>query len=389
MTSPSNAPEEHEEPSLEKKPAGAVSNLRQAYKNSLVLKIMTFGTPIVLLGLYLLISYQAPEHMKQSSVDALPDIPGALPGQGDAAYQRQVTAYDRQRANDAHSSGGSNMITPPIPEAEDPLADYRSMTPVTPEIRTAVIPVQSQGDSLREANLRKLVAAVSERENGRRRGLSYVRAPEEQPPQETAANASATPAAAASTRTKTLLRSGSIAYGTNAFEVNSDNKTPVIVTLYSPPLLKGGTAFGSYEESEEGLVLKFNRVSDAEGNEYAVDAIGVDPNKNDFNVADDVDHHTFRRIVLPAAASFIQGFASAIAQPRVDIQLGSTYVATSQTERSTQEAVAAGIGSAADSSAGMLQDQASKLKTTKRSYQNREVALLFLAPVTAPVGGAK
>lgn len=183
-----------------------------------------------------------------------------------------------------------------------------------------------------------------------------------------------------------VVPAGEIEYAQILTEANSDIPGPVLGQIVSGPL-SGSRIIGefSHDDENELLTVTFRTVV-VDGEAYDIDAIAVDPDTTLTGMATDVNHRYFRRVILPAAASFIQGVGEAIAESgstSVTVTSGDTTTATEDTSNyDVKEQLFSGVQQAADQVAGFLDDEASKVKTLVRIRAGTPMGILFLSPMT-------
>jgi len=177
-----------------------------------------------------------------------------------------------------------------------------------------------------------------------------------------------------------IVPAGNIAYGQLLNELNSDIRGPVLVHVLSGPFA-GGRALGQFSLQDEYLVLTFNAiVKDAVY--YKINGIALDENTTLTGQQSDVDRHYFTRIILPAAAKFVSGYASAVAET------GTTTTTTSgggvvqdDPEPDTKEELYKGLEEAADSVSTILDENANRPITVKL-HKGTTMGILFMDSVT-------
>ena len=177
-----------------------------------------------------------------------------------------------------------------------------------------------------------------------------------------------------------IVPAGNIAYGQLLNELNSDIRGPVLVHVLSGPF-EGGRALGQFTMQDEYLVLTFSAiVKDAVY--YEIDGIALDEKTTLTGHQSDVDRHYFTRIILPAAAEFISGYASAVAET------GTTTTTTAgggvvqdDPEPDATEEVYKGVEEAADTVAEILDENSSRPITVKL-HKGTTMGILFLKSVT-------
>lgn len=182
-----------------------------------------------------------------------------------------------------------------------------------------------------------------------------------------------------------LLPAGQIAYAQLLTEANTDAPGPVLALIVSGPL-KGNRILGTFEEKEELLTLNFDTVV-INDESLSVDAVALDPDTTLPAMATEVDHRYFKRIVLPAAAAFVQGMATAIAESgRTSITIQGESVAESEEEASNEQEVASGVEEAGQELQSILSDMAEETKVMVKIHAGTPIGILFLEPVVKQTG---
>lgn len=184
-----------------------------------------------------------------------------------------------------------------------------------------------------------------------------------------------------------LVPAGEIVYAQMITEANSDVPGPVLALISSGPL-RGSRLIGSFSVQEAGdmLSLNFNTVV-YKGKSLGVDAVAIDPKTTLPGLATDVDHRYLRRIVLPAAAAFVEGAASAISQSgltTVSVE-GSTVSEDSQ-EPSDRQEIASGIEEAGAEIRELIDEEVDNTKVLVRIERGTALGILFLQPVVEEAG---
>lgn len=177
-----------------------------------------------------------------------------------------------------------------------------------------------------------------------------------------------------------LLPAGEIEYGQLITEANSDTPGPVLVQIVSGPL-KNSKLLGDFEVQDDYLILSFNQIV-IDGVSYAASAVALDPATANVGMATEVDHRYFTRVVLPAAAAFVEGLASAISESEsttVSID-GSTTTSTEEDLDARQEA-AKGVEELGSEIGDTLDDIAGETKTLVRVAAGTPIGILFTEPV--------
>ena len=178
-----------------------------------------------------------------------------------------------------------------------------------------------------------------------------------------------------------LVPAGEIEYAQLLLEANSDIPSPVLARISGGPL-DGSRILGTFSVENEVLALTFNTLV-KDGISQPIDAIAIDPSSSLAGLATDVDQRYFTRVVLPAAADFIEGVADAFSeqdQTTITIQGDTT---TAQTDRDVdfEQELAEGIEEAAGQIGDILDERANNTQILVRIRAGTPIGLLFLAPV--------
>jgi intracellular multiplication protein IcmE len=181
----------------------------------------------------------------------------------------------------------------------------------------------------------------------------------------------------------TAVPAGEIVYAQLLTEANSDVPGPVLAEIMSGPL-RGSRVLGSFQVQKELITLSFNRVVYNEKT-YPIDAVAVDPNTTLTAMATDVDHHYFQRVILPAAAAFIEGVSSAVAETGLTtVTIEGDTVTSEQEEANNEQQVNAGIQEAGQELREILDEMANDLEVTVIIASGTPMGLLMTEPVEIP-----
>lgn len=180
-----------------------------------------------------------------------------------------------------------------------------------------------------------------------------------------------------------ILPAGTIEYAQLLTEANTDAPGPILAQIATGPL-KGGRMIGSFEAQENYLTLTFNTIV-IDGVDFAANGIAIDPNTTLPGVVTDIDRRYFKRIILPAAAEFITGLTSAIADSgttTITIDGESTSSTTSNDDRDNDQEVALGLEAAGDEISEILDDMVDDVEPLLRVRAGTPLGVLFTSPVT-------
>jgi intracellular multiplication protein IcmE len=184
---------------------------------------------------------------------------------------------------------------------------------------------------------------------------------------------------------RVIAAAGTIAYAQLLNELNSDIPGPVLAHVLSGPFA-GGRALGKYSVEQEYLVLEFSViVKDAVG--YTIKGIALDEKTTLAGHQTDIDRHYFRRVILPAAAKFLEGYASAAAKTvTTSTTTPGGGVSQQEEELDTKKELMKGVEEAAGEISSVLTEQAKRPITVKVA-KGTTFGILMLNTVTTEDAG--
>lgn len=184
------------------------------------------------------------------------------------------------------------------------------------------------------------------------------------------------------TAAKTVVPAGTVSYAQLLTEANSDVPGPILAQILSGPL-SGARAVGQFQVSNgyaDYLVLRFNLVN-YKGRDYQIDGIALDPDTTLGGMATEVDQRYFSRVILPAAAGFLQAFGSALGQGSSSIEANNNTTIVTQSRRGFREGIYSGIGQAGQTASQFFQNQANQIKPLVRVAANTPIGFFFVSSV--------
>ncbi len=157
-----------------------------------------------------------------------------------------------------------------------------------------------------------------------------------------------------------VIPAGKIVYGQMLLEANSDVPSVVLAEMVSGPL-KGWKLLGKFnlEEDIKMLTVTFTSAVNDDGKQYKIKAVMLDPDTSLAAKASKVNNRYLRRIILPAAAKFITGFADAVAESgRTSITIAGEGNAMREevAEPTREQEVAIGVADAAQDVGEILEE---------------------------------
>jgi intracellular multiplication protein IcmE len=179
---------------------------------------------------------------------------------------------------------------------------------------------------------------------------------------------------------RAIVPAGSIAYAQLLTELNSDIQGPVLAQILSGPFA-GGRVIGKIEVKDEYMVINFTRIV-KDTVSYKMSGVALDENTTLAGQATDVDHHYFVRVILPAAAKFIEGYGSAVAQTGTTVSQtdGGGQVAEQPTA-SPKQSIYKGIEESSKKLSDIL-DENAKRPVTVKIAKGTTMGVFFTESVT-------
>lgn len=407
--------ETHEEPT--QTPKGIRANLGGAWRSQPLFKLFVL---MVVVGAVVAIAvslFSGSNGRSQVGLLKPPDIHEPPGGKQTPNLQEQTEMANKQRTEEAIKSGNSSIPTPlgpgtdtgelsPAPPKDDPLnelrAEVENMNKQLQEAKQqAAAPppppaAQEPFDtSLAQAMQRQMgqlldswvpkgtkqVAVYDLDELNRERKEQAGGTGASNGADKNGAAASQTPPA------KTIVPSGTVSYAELLTEANSDVPGPILAQVVSGPL-KGARVIGRFQVNDgyaDYLVMTF-KLADLNGTDYKINALALDPDTTLGGMATEVDQRYMMRLVLPAAAGFLQGFASALGQGNQNIVTNGTTTIVEQSSKGTRQGLYSGLGTAAQTASQFFQTQANQTKPLVRVAAGTPMGLFFVDTVTdAPV----
>lgn len=196
------------------------------------------------------------------------------------------------------------------------------------------------------------------------------------PPSATPVSTAAQPAATV------LIPAGRGIYAHPILELSSDQTSPVVMQADSGPIA-GDRMIGSFERQDDRLVIHISSIVH-QGQTIGCDGVVVAPDTMEASVGTGVDEHYMSRIVLPAAAAFVQGLGQALATTSNSTAVLSPFGgATTTTNLNFHQQLGVAAGAAAGQIGSVLNQQAPKGPTVTLDA-NVGVGVMFLSDVKLP-----
>jgi len=179
---------------------------------------------------------------------------------------------------------------------------------------------------------------------------------------------------------RVLIPTGAEAYAHVRYGINSDLQTPVVLGILGGPLA-GGVLTGAFEVTGEAVVIRLDQLA-YRNRRYSVEAYAVGLDCGCFALEGAVDHHFFGRVLIPAAARFVEGFLLAAARPATSLTINGVNVLASDSKTDTRDHLFEGLARASGEIV-QLYGETTPGQPTVRIRQDTELAVVFVRPVIA------
>jgi intracellular multiplication protein IcmE len=179
----------------------------------------------------------------------------------------------------------------------------------------------------------------------------------------------------------TIVPAGKIEYAQMILEANSDIPGPVVALIASGQF-NGGKLLGKFTSQEEYLVITFDTLVTKKGTSVPVNAYAIDPATSLTGVATDVDHRYLKRIILPAAAKFVEGLGEAYAETTETTSQNSTTTTTSSEDLDTKQEFGKAVSDAAATVGEVLSEEGNSTKPLVVVAAGTPLGVLFMSPIT-------
>lgn len=174
---------------------------------------------------------------------------------------------------------------------------------------------------------------------------------------------------------------GTIEYAQLITEANSDAPGPVLAQIASGPLA-GARILGQFEVKEEYLTLSFNTVV-VDGISYGMNGVALDPATANPGIVTEIDRRYFSRVILPAAAAFVEGMGSAIAESgTTTVSVEGDTVVQEEEDLNTEQEIYKGVEEAAGKMSEIIDEEAGKIQPMLKIHAGTPISILFMEPVT-------
>ncbi len=414
---PMNEPDLDQDSGFEEFDDSQGKSIESSWKNSPMVKFGLIGAAVIvviaMVSLFGGSSTPTPTSvLSKSAGNDLKDAPGTselTPVMKEALEER-----NQQVVEEAQKKGTSAIATPIDPpkavlevtddsrKSEDPLLRWQQMQEERAKSQQEQVAVEQkpQTDPQREARLNGMVSGMSNQFNeilnnrAKDKKLQHIEVVSMADLMKTAPDgavatgdlaAAGTAASVGVAEVKKpvtiILPAGKIEYAQMMLEANSDIPGPVVAMIASGTF-NGGKLLGKFTRKDDYLVITFTTLVTKKGTSVPINAYAVDPKSSLTGVATDVDHRYFRRVILPAAAKFIEGLGDAYAQTTTTTSQSSSSTVTSSQKMNTKQQFGKGVSEAASSMSDILDEDAKKTEPLVIVAAGTAIGVLFMEPLT-------
>ncbi len=405
------------EPDIEhtEKPRGVGGNLAEAWRTRPLFKFMVLIIAVFAVAVAGFSFFGGKDASNDITHLSRPPNLHEAPGGPESPYMvDQTKKANQERSDQAIATGGSAIPTPigaptdvgnfgANPNKEDPLTELRAevsrLRDEQAQSKAQVQVLETQkaqaapepfDDSLAQAMQQQMKQLM---EGWTPRGMKQVevikaedlKKMQDQEASQAAQAANAAAQSAPVEPPKPVVNAGTVSYAQLLTEANSDVPGPILAQLVSGPLA-GARLIGQFKVGdgyEKYLVLEFS-LADKQGKDYQINAIALDPNTTLGGMATEVDERYFVRVVLPAAAGFLQGMGQALGQGNSSITTNGTTTIATTTGNGFKQGVYTGMGDAANTAGEFFQNQANLTKPLVRVASGTPMGIFFITPVYDP-----
>jgi intracellular multiplication protein IcmE len=180
---------------------------------------------------------------------------------------------------------------------------------------------------------------------------------------------------------RVLLAAGSVHYAQLLVEANSDVPGPILAEVMSGPFT-GARVIGQFQVTRDYLILHFTKLT-YHRKDYGIDAIALDPNTTLGGLVTEKDNRYFSRLILPAAAGFLEGFGSALSSSGSTTSVtGNGVVVVENARQGVKEGLYRGLSDTATTAGNFFREEASNIKPLIRVATGTPMGLFFVNSMT-------
>ena len=145
----------------------------------------------------------------------------------------------------------------------------------------------------------------------------------------------------------------------------------------------GARVIGDFEQKNEKIIISFNTaVVKGVGNQ--MNGVAIDPSTTSPGLATDINHRYFRRVILPAAAAFVEGLGQAYSKQQTQVFTSGDVIVQEQNKLETKEAVAQGVEEGAQKAGEILDREADRLRPLIRVEAGTPIGIILVDPIMKP-----
>lgn len=178
-----------------------------------------------------------------------------------------------------------------------------------------------------------------------------------------------------------IVPAGEVLYARLLSKASTDAPGNILAQVDSGPL-RGSRLIGTFTEQNRLLSMTFSTIV-IDGVSRPISAIALDPETTMPGMATHVDNRYLKRVILPTAAAFIEGFAEAIAErDNTNISIEGDTVTSETGDADTDEAIAQGVEQGAQEIGQIMDREAQQTRVLVEVDAGTPIGVFLLAPVT-------
>jgi intracellular multiplication protein IcmE len=177
-----------------------------------------------------------------------------------------------------------------------------------------------------------------------------------------------------------IVAAGTVSYAVMLTEANSDVPGPILAQIVSGPLA-GARAIGEFKVTQDPYLIMRFTLATLKGKEYKINALALDPDTTLGGMATEVDERYMTRVLLPAAAGFLQGFGSALGQGSSSVVTNGTSTIIQQSGQGLQQGAFQGLAQMGQTLGQFLENQANQTQPLVRVAAGTPFGLFFIESV--------
>ena len=377
-------------PEPAKKP-GMARNLASAWNGSPLFKlfVLVIGVGALAAMVIGLLSGGNKADRAGVSVGGVPGVSSTPGDQAPPAYVEAVNDASKKRTDEAIKNQTSAIPTPVSGDVTtaglgpddkesqyDPLAEFRPNIP--PDNTVTQAPNQEPVEVIDSDLLAKMQQQMTALfDSWRPVGIHMVQITDPATLAQTQGNTNSSGQSSG----KVLIPAGTVNYAQLLVEANSDVPGPILAEVMSGPFA-GARVIGAFQVTRDYLILHFTKLT-YHRKDYGIDALALDPNTTLGGLVTEKDNRYFTRLLLPAAAGFLEGFGNALSSSSgTVVSTNGGVVVFQQSKQGLKDGLYRGLSDSATAAGSFFREEAASIKPLIRVATGTPMGLFFVNSMT-------